>query len=174
VAARPLRFLLALTALPLLQSCNAPGYATLMLVNHSGQAISFVSCRNQRFDLAPGETAELTSEYRAISPIKIWDCYARQPFTVRAGGGKTWAYRIWFAGLWGDDRQPLLDFVGSPRQGINDKTPGLAKTWIPVEVEPDGSLRAGRTRPGAESRPSRFEADFPDDVQPQGFPIKPQ
>ena len=173
MAARSFRFLPVLAALPLLQSCNAPPYATLMVVNNSGQAISFVSCRNQRFDLAPGAKVELTSAYRAISPIKVWDCYAKQPFVVNAANGKAWTYKLWFAGQFGDDRQPLLDFVGSPRAGVNDKTIPWPYTLIPVAIEPDGSIRAGRARSGAELG-YHFEADFPADAQPQGFPIQPQ
>ncbi len=171
MAVRSLRYLPILAALPLL-GCNAPGYGTLLIANNSGRAISFVSCRNKRFDLAPGEKVELTSVYKAIAPEKAWDCYAKQPFVVRATDGKSWTYTLPFAAF-GPARQQLTDFAGSPREGINTPEP-LGHSLIAIEVEPDGALRAGRARRVSDYRYDHFEVDFPTDVQPQGFPIQPQ
>ncbi len=146
-----------------LRGCSPPPRTTLSITNNSGQRLSFDSCRGEHFDLDPGARVELTDIYMAFRPELHWGCYRKKPFVVRSAGGER-TYRLQMARTTAQ-YEALERFTG----------PSVPANTLPinhryfVEVERDGSIRAGRITDPA--RPESVE--FAADPQPQGFPLLP-
>lgn len=158
-----------------LTSCNAPAVSTLMIVNRSGVAVSFETCRHKRIDLASGADVMLVDEYRVIGAPLDWYCYRKRPFVVRTTAGE-WRYTLWNNRAVDPSRdagKEVIGFAGKPNDAINNDAP-FPRTLIPIAIEPDGSLRAGRLLPAPRAYGTVYKADFPADAQPRGFPIRPQ
>lgn len=174
---RPRLGMLALAPIALmLGGCPAPDTATISITNNSGQRIAFTSCRGDKYDLAPGEAAELLNEYRYIGGPNAWGCYRKRPLVVATDGGESWSYTLWVN----------RDFVTRPghrgfaefeesESGPRGYSPHRVR--VPVEIAPDGSIRAGEWR--REDRDGPYlrrgaKPVFPTDPQPPGFPIVPK
>jgi hypothetical protein len=160
---------LALASVMLLGSCTPAPIIALSITNNSGQRISFESCRHERFVLEPGGRVELVDQYWFLNPEVSWSCYRKKPLVVRTAQGGEWRYLL----------KPLRNAASSrdgmtiqefTRAGAAARSDTLAfRSRFFVDIERDGSIRAGRRADPAD--PESLE--FPADPQPRGFPILP-
>lgn len=166
--------LLALAPIVLtLQGCPAPPNATISITNNSGQRLAFASCRGEKFNLAPGETAELLNWYSAFGGPEAWECYYRRPLVLVTEQGEDWTYTLWFNRNFSGAPQryrPFADFEAPrKREGYS----GVLRTYVAIEIRSDGSIGAGDYT-GDRYFDRKVKPTFPRDPQPAGFPIVPK